>query len=421
MHLHSMYETLDKCRYIYRESMVPHFIICSLVIFSFIILFWNYLIGGVCVVISLVLSITTYYRAMRKIPLSNQWHLKYFSKMIRTVSKMSKLHCHELESYFTELRNIKKIFKGVQLKSIFLSTGAGFIADSIDLVLDYIRMFTHVDIIMIYNMSKIIEAHFNEVERLFELIGFFDSMIAIASYKRQLPYYSTPKLSNDGVKKLQIVDLYHPLVEKPIVNSINENKGILLTGSNASGKSTFLKAIAINSILSQTLYISTSRNYVGNFFKVYTSMALTDNLIGRDSYFIVEIKALKRILEQLNNEIPILCCIDEVLRGTNTLERIAASSEILEQLGKTNAICVVATHDIELAHILDSLYTNYHFKEEIVDNQVIFNYKLYKGISTTRNAIMLLKMLGYTNDIVNRANRRLDEFISTGIWVPTIT
>jgi hypothetical protein len=416
----SMYETLDQCRKIHRESLFPHLLICFSVIFSCILLIWNYWVGGIYLGISLTISILSYYRTMRKIPDSNQWNLKYFAKMIRTVSKISKLHCDELDSYFIELRYLKKLFKGVQIKSFFVSSGVGFIADTIDLLLDYLRIFTHINIIMVYDMSKIIEKNFIEVERIFELIGFFDSMIAIASYKRQLPYYSTPKLRNDGEKQIQIIDIYHPLVEKPVVNSINEQKGILLTGSNASGKSTFLKAIAINAIFAQTMYLSTSRSYTASYFQIYTSMALTDNLYTRDSYFIVEIKALKRILEQLNKDIPILCCIDEVLRGTNTLERIAASSEILAQLGNANVICVVATHDIELAHILASCYENYHFKEEIVGDQVVFNYKLYNGMSTTRNAIKLLKMLGYSTDIVNKSNCRLDEFMNSGIWNPVI-
>lgn len=417
---YSMYETLDQCRKIHRESNYPHLLICLSVIFSCILLIWNYLVGGICLGISLVISILSYYRTMRKIPDSNQWNLKYFAKMVRTVSKISKLHCDELDSYFIELRYLKKLFKGVQIKSFFVSSGVGFIADTIDLILDYIRIFTHINIIMVYDMSKIIEKNFKEVERCFEIIGFFDSMIAIASYKRQLPYYSIPKLSNDGVKQLQIIDIYHPLVDKPVVNSINEQKGILLTGSNASGKSTFLKSIAINAIFAQTMYFSTSKSYTASYFQIFTSMALTDNLYTKESYFIVEIKALKRILEQLNKDTPILCCIDEVLRGTNTLERIAASSEILAQLGNSNTICVVATHDIELAHILAPCYENYHFKEEIVDDKVIFNYKLYNGMSTTRNAIKLLKMLGYSTDIVDKSNYRLDEFMNSGIWNPVI-
>lgn len=413
---HSVYETLDKCRSLELGSMVPHFLIAFVVIISFFMFFWNQWIGGISFLISSVISIVSYYRTMRKIPDINQWYLKYFAKLLRSTSKISKLHCDELDSYFLELSNIRRQFKGTQIKSIFLSSGAGFVAEVFDLILDYLRMLTHVDIIIIYDMSKTIEKKFTQVEELFEIIGFLDSMICVTAYKRQLPYYSTPSLTNDKTIGLKITDLYHPLVEEPIANSIDENKGILITGSNATGKSTFLKAIAMNGILSQTIFVSTSKQYYGNYYQIYTSMALADNIFNNESYFIVEIKALKRIIEGINNDIPILCCIDEVLRGTNTLERIAASSEVLEELGKSNALCIVATHDIELAHILKTYYANYYFKEKIVEEEIVFNYKLYKGISTTRNAIKLLKMLGYSSDIVNKANHRLNSYQKTGSW-----
>ena len=413
---HSVYEALDKCRALKLGSIFPHLLICFAVITSFIMFFWNQWIGGICLVISAGISVVSYYRTMRKIPDMTQWYLKYFAKLLRSTSKISKLRCDELNSYFLELSHLRKHFKGTQIKSIFLSSGVGFVAEVVDLILDYIRMLTHLDIIIIFDMSKTMEKKFHEVERLFEIIGFLDSMISVTAYKRQLPYYSNPSLTTDKTIGLKVTDLYHPLVEEAITNSIDENKGILITGSNATGKSTFLKAIAINAILSQTIFVSTSRQYYGNYYKIYTSMALTDNIFNNESYFIVEIKALKRIIEGVNNDIPILCCIDEVLRGTNTLERIAASSEILEELGKSNVLCVVATHDIELAHILEAYYANYHFKEKIVDEEITFNYKLYKGISTTRNAIKLLKMLGFSSDIVNKANHRLNSYQKTGSW-----
>ena len=103
---------------------------------------------------------------------------------------------------------------------------------------------------------------------------------------------------------------------------------MLLTGSNASGKSTFLKSVALNAILAQTIYTVMADSYRAPYFRIYSSMALKDNLMGNESYFIVEIKSLKRIYESADEKVPMLCLIDEVLRGTNTVERIAASSQI---------------------------------------------------------------------------------------------
>ena len=111
--------------------------------------------------------------------------------------------------------------------------------------------------------------------------------------------------------------------------------------------------MAINAISVQTIHTCFAKSYNACLFRIYTSMALKDDLLAGESYFIVEIKSLKRILDNINNDIPCLCIIDEVLRGTNTIERISASSEILYRLSKENCLCFAATQDIELASILD--------------------------------------------------------------------
>ena len=145
-------------------------------------------------------------------------------------------------------------------------------------------------------------------------------------------------------------------------------------------------------------------------------MALRDDLESGESYYIVEIRSLKRILDEAQKEGNILCIIDEVLRGTNTIERIGASSRILGMLKKENVLPFAATHDIELSYILENLYENYHFEEEIGERDVTFHYLLKKGRVTTRNAIRLLEMIGYDQEIVKQANCAVEEFEKTGVW-----
>ena len=111
-----------------------------------------------------------------------------------------------------------------------------------------------------------------------------------------------------------------------------------------------------------------------------------------------------------------MCFIDEVLRGTNTVERIAASSVILDSLSREKTVCFAATHDIELTKILEQSYKNYHFEEEVVDDDVLFNYQLKMGPATTRNAIKLLKVIGYDMKIIDEAGARAEYFSKQGIW-----
>jgi DNA mismatch repair ATPase MutS len=176
------------------------------------------------------------------------------------------------------------------------------------------------------------------------------------------------------------------MISNAIANSLTTERPVLVTGSNASGKSTFLKAIALNAILAQSLHTCLSRSYSSPLFAVMTSMALRDSIRNGESYFIAEIKSIKRIFDFLNSKLPCLCLIDEVLRGTNTIERIAASSQVLLQLAGKNSICIAATHDIELTYILEQCYRNVHFQETIAENGVVFDYKLQEGRSTSRNA-----------------------------------
>ena len=147
-----------------------------------------------------------------------------------------------------------------------------------------------------------------------------------------------------------------------------------------------------------------------------TSMALRDNLEGGESYFIVEIKSLQRILKECEKKQPVLCIVDEVLRGTNTIERIAASSQILRSLCKPHVLPLAATHDIELSYILEDCYNNYHFEEEIRDHDVVFNYLLKQGRATTRNAIRLLEIIGYNPEIIKDAQEMAKRFEGTGVW-----
>ena len=111
--------------------------------------------------------------------------------------------------------------------------------------------------------------------------------------------------------------------------------------------------------------------------------------------------------------------IDEVLRGTNTIERIAASSQVLLQLAERNCICIAATHDIELTYILENCYRNVHFQEAITKDGIVFDYKLRDGRATSRNAIKLLQLMGYSSEIVHQAEKRADNFLNRGSWMIT--
>ncbi len=130
----------------------------------------------------------------------------------------------------------------------------------------------------------------------------------------------------------------------------------------------------------------------------------------------VEIKSLKRILDAISTETPVLCFVDEVLRGTNTVERISASSKILESMAGKNILCFAATHDIELTALLEGPYVNYHFEEQVEAGDVSFSYRLEAGRAASRNAIRLLGIMGYDETIIRAAEGMAERFVLTGEW-----
>lgn len=106
----------------------------------------------------------------------------------------------------------------------------------------------------------------------------------------------------------------------------------------------------------------------------------------------------------------------EILRGTNTVERIASSCEVLRNIGGENTLCFANTHDVELTYILDDIFENYHFEETIIDNDIKFDYKIHRGRAQTRNAIKLLEFMGYDKNLVENTNYRAKNFLDTGKW-----
>lgn len=408
----SVYEYINALDNVQEESILVH-VMQAAALLGGIVLIPFHVSMGILVTIGMVATnMITYFKSKQKMEAYLNI-VNYISRLLVSVDDINKDHCEAIHCYMDKVTECAKKFKQFKRGAAIIGGGSG---DLMDLLADYLRMLLHIDIIQFYRLLKIFRKYRKELNTMYENIGFIDSCIAVASFRKMLPYYSKPELDSQKKPFLDADDLYHVMIQNPVVNSIHERRSVLITGSNASGKSTFIKTLAINAILSQTIHTSLSKKYHASYFCVASSMALRDDILSKESYYIVEIKSLKRIMDRLNPEIPMLCFVDEVLRGTNTLERIAASSEILYHLAKANAICFAATHDIELTHILEDNYSNYHFQEQIVDNNILFDYKLYEGRAVSKNAIKLLGIIGYSNDIINKATGAANHFLSTGEW-----
>lgn len=364
---------------------------------------------------AIAFSIITYYKYKAAV---DRYFIcvNHIVKLLMGAKKITALNIDFLGEYNDKLKNISEELSDITKRSWLLETGNvdGSIAE---ILLDYLRMLTHVDLIKFNNLIKLFNDKEDYIYELIDTLGFIEASISVASFRCMLGSWCVPEFRKDNDMQLEVRNVYHPLITKPVANSINTKHNVLLTGSNASGKSTFLKTIAINALLSQTIYTSVSEYYRAPVYRIYSSMALRDDLSSSNSYYIVEIKSLKRMLDAASKEgHPVLMFVDEVLRGTNTVERIAASSEILKSIRTDKALVFAATHDVELTSLLRGKYDNYHFQEEVTDDEVVFDFKLYTGPATIRNAIKLLKTIGYDSTIINAAERSAGYFLNNGKW-----
>lgn len=146
-------------------------------------------------------------------------------------------------------------------------------------------------------------------------------------------------------------------------------------------------------------------------------MAVEDDIFAGDSYFVAEIKSIKRLLDQVEQGERCYCFIDEILKGTNTIERIAASSSVVTWLAEYPSLSFVATHDIELTEILKNQCENVHFEEAVTEEQgITFDYLLKQGPAVTRNAIALLKVMDYPEKLVEQAQNEARHFDERRTW-----
>lgn len=312
----------------------------------------------------------------------------------------------------------EELTQAYQKVAVLQHLGAAFrlnTGNDSDIFLQYLHMIFLLPINSYHFVLRRLQKESNAARQLWLLLGKIDTAIALLNFQKIMPYTCRPTFTEE--EAVHATAMYHPLLTNPVANPVDWTRLTLVTGSNASGKSTYVKSVAINCLLAQTLGISCSETLRLPHSYIYSSMALEDNIFQGDSYFVAEIKSLKRILVAAQSEERVLCFIDEILKGTNTVERIAASAQLMEWFSHYQVLAFVATHDLELPEILQGICDNIHFSEQVSkDNGVTFDYQLKQGVSHSKNAIRLLETLGYPEEIVEGAQSAAEEFEKTRIW-----
>jgi len=284
-----------------------------------------------------------------------------------------------------------------------------------DILFEYLNLIFMIPFIAYNFVITRLSKHNQEAINLWKVLGEMEVAAAVLNFRTYFPVSCRPTFTEGGV---QAEDIYHPLVDYAVVNPVDWQQDTLVTGSNASGKSTYVKSIAISAILAQTINTAIAEQFTLQPGHVLTSMAVEDDILAGDSYFVAEIKSIKRLLKQVEKGERCYCFIDEILKGTNTIERIAASSSVVTWLAGYPSLSFVATHDIELTEILKNYCDNVHFEETVTEEQgITFDYVLKQGPAVTRNAIALLKVMDYPEKIVTQAQKEARCFDEQRTWM----
>lgn len=240
----------------------------------------------------------------------------------------------------------------------------------------------------------------NDLEQWINTIGELEALCSIAVIQYDNPHWSIPKIVM-GPSKIIANNMSHPLLgEKRVCNNFRveePNPVMLITGSNMSGKSTFMRTVAINIVLAYAGAPVCAEEFSCTIMELYSSMRTSDNLRKNISSFYAEILKIKNIVEASNDGRQVLFLLDEVFKGTNSMDRHTGAMILVRQLSKTGNLGFVSTHDLELGEMenhKNSKIKNYHFSEYYRENEIHFDYKLKVGVSPTRNAIYLMKLAG---------------------------
>ena len=332
--------------------------------------------------------------------------IDYLGSIIQTAEDLSSLEVNGIENYQNELKSLSEKFQ--KLKSKMYSFVPKKVKSEADYIFEYFNILFLLDVRNFNSSLKEINEHYGELRKIYMLIGEIDALRSAASYRDSLNYYTFPELSRDNKNNLEIKEAYHPLLEDSVANSLKlNNKGMIITGSNMAGKSTFLRTIGLNNLLAQTIATCPAREYKGTMFNILTSISRTDNILEGKSFYFSEAERLLQLINSIEDNVPSLCIIDELLSGTNSLERFHAAHEILDYLNKNDVLTIAATHDLNLADSLEHKFNCYHFNDNVTEDGLNFDYKLKKGTAVNGNAIKLLQYLGYPEEITEKAFNKM--------------
>jgi hypothetical protein len=270
------------------------------------------------------------------------------------------------------------------------------------LVAVFFNGFFFYDLLCVMKLEKWKKTNAHYVNDWFKSLAKIDALNSFATYAFNNPQYTAPSILSDNEQIIEAKSLAHPLIpaDKRVSNHVSfgaKSKVILITGSNMSGKSTFLRTVGVNMLLASCGAPVCASEFGFYPVKIYTSLRQSDSLQEDTSFFYAELKKLGKIVKNLEAGEKAIVMLDEVLKGTNSDDKTYGSQELIHRLVHFNALSLIATHDITLGKMekeSEGLIENYCFESAIENDELLFDYKLHKGIAVNKNATFLMRKMG---------------------------
>ncbi len=272
-----------------------------------------------------------------------------------------------------------------------------------DLLYEYLSVLLLLEARAVRRAERQCRQHANELREMYSVVGEIDALQSTASFRHGLPAWAKPVLtSTEGPARLEILGAVHPLLAGARANDLAlAGRGCVVTGPNMSGKSTLLRTLGVNAVLAQSLFTCVADHYEGSFLLVRSSMCVADNLAAGKSLYRAEAERMLVLIRAAEGEHPVLCLIDELLAGTNGSDRAAASAAILGYLASRRCLVVASTHDADMAEALSSTLDPLHFGSGNTGQL----HRLDPGVTRERNAVAILRALGFPSGILDRLER----------------
>lgn len=237
----------------------------------------------------------------------------------------------------------------------------------------------------------------------FDAIYRFDALQCLGNFSFNNPGYAFPAVEDEG-PVIEAEKLGHPLIDKAerVSNDFKQGKNgeiYLITGANMAGKSTFLRTVGINLVLARAGAPACAEKFNCQPREIFTSMRTSDSLKKNESYFYAELLRMKKLFQQLESPLKTYFILDEMLKGTNSADKLTGSGKLIREMIRLKGTGIIATHDLQLANLEEEypgVIINRCFEIEIDNSNIIFDYKLKKGVTTKMNAMLLIDQMGLT-------------------------